>query len=354
MTARAHLRVLVLLASNDRRGAEIEGERLARELAAQGCEGRCLSLAAGTNAAKLDVEALGTGPLAASTLRALRGEAKRADVVVAYGSTTLPACAIALTASGTPFVYRSIGDPSAWLRSATHRVRTAVLMRRAAAVVALWTDAAADIRRLYRLPSARVHHIPNGRDPMEFAPAAGAERTNARARFGIAPDARLVAVIGALSEEKRVDLAIRAAAELPDHHLLVVGDGPQRAALEALAAVLLADRCTFTGALDDVRPALHAADTLLLTSRTEGQPGAVLEAAMCGLPVVATEVGALPWMRDEGLPISLVPAEAAPSTIATALGELTPVAGPQVPEEFRLDHVVGEWVELLHRVAGAE
>ena len=348
MSTGATPRVLVVLTSNARRGAEIEGARLADELAARGFVAEAVALSATVAGGSLAVATLGERPLGLRTLRSLRRRAHAADVVIAHGSTALPACAIALAGTRVPFVYRSIGDPGQWVRGFAHRARTGVLMHRATSVVALWGDAAENIRQLYRLPARRVHVIANGRDASEFRPPDQEARRAARVNLGVG-EHRVVAVVGALAEEKRVDLAIAAVAQLPDTHLIIAGDGPRRSELEGLAAVALAERCTFTGALDDVRSVLHAADVLLLTSRTEGMPGAVIEATMCGLGVVATDVGAMRWLVDQGMGAQLVPIDATPEAISRAVLEAPAplAAAPSLPA-VDLTTTTEKWATLLH------
>ena len=96
------MRVLIVLTSNNRRGAEIEGSRLADELPVEGSMRRRSPWRRGNGSSLLDVPVLGSKPLGLSTLRALRSRARRFDVVIAYGSTSLPACAIALVGMQRP------------------------------------------------------------------------------------------------------------------------------------------------------------------------------------------------------------------------------------------------------------
>jgi glycosyltransferase involved in cell wall biosynthesis len=223
------MRVLIVLSTDARRGAEIEGQSLATELSAAGVTTTVVSLAAeAVGAVRLDATVLGRTRLGVATLRALRARARDHDVVVAYGSSTLQACALALLGARTPFVYRSIGDPGEWVRDRRHATRTAWFMRRAARVVALWDGAAQSIVELYGLPAERVVVIPNARSHQEFLPPTPDERRAARRRFGVTGAESLVVVVGALSDEKRVDLAVHAVARVPDGRLLVVGDGPRR------------------------------------------------------------------------------------------------------------------------------
>lgn len=354
MVGERALRVLVVLASNARRGAEIEGDRLAKELMQVGVHAKAVALAVGgADGARLDVPVLGPAPLSVRTFRALRREASAFDVVLAYGSTTLPACALGLAGARRPFVYRSIGDPAQWLRGRLHRWRTGFFMRRAAMVVPLWAEAGVSIQQLYGVPSTRVLVVPNARSADEFCPPAVGERSAARDHFEVADHETLAVVVGSLTDEKRVELAIRAVASLSGARLLVVGGGPCRSELERLGRELLGDRVTFTGALDDVRSVYHAADVLVLPSRTEGMPGVVVEAGLVGVPVAACDVGALRWLLAHGVRGALVPASAGPAEMAGAIT----VASGTPPSEHHLastcswDAVVTAWRTVLERVS---
>lgn len=350
------MRVLIVLTSNDRRGAEIEGSRLAQELSERGVDAEAVALAPGAGASLLDVPVLGRKPLDLSTLRALRTRALQFDVVIAYGSTSLPACAMALAGSGVPFVYRSIGDPSAWVRGRFHRWRTGTLMHRATHVVALWPGAANSIQKLYSLEAERISVIPNARSSDEFRPPTEAERAEARSSLGLPVGAQIVGCIGSISAEKRLSLGVTAIAELPDVRLLVVGDGPQRTELQQQARASLGVRVTFTGVLDDVVPAYRAIDVLLLTSSTEGMPGVVLEASMSGVPVVATEVGAVSHMFEGGVSGSLLPVSADAKSVRSAIEAVLAEpfrATASTPQRFEWPSVVDAWIEQLADVDGS-
>ncbi len=216
--------------------------------------------------------------------------------MIAYGSSTLPACAIALRLTGCPFVYRSISDPGRWIRNDLHRRITGAQVRRAVRVVALWPAAAESLQRLYRLADDRTVVIPNARHAGAL-PTAGrrgaASSPRSPRRF---PDRPIVAFVGSLTAEKRVDLAIDAVGRTDGHVLVIAGDGPERALAERRAAALGPGRVVLLGDVSDVLPVLHAADAVLITSDIEGMPGTAIEAAMCGVPVVATDVGALSSM----------------------------------------------------------
>jgi glycosyltransferase involved in cell wall biosynthesis len=149
----------------------------------------------------------------------------------------------------------------------------------------------------------RLCFIPNGIDAGRFA--SRASRDPVRGSLGIPGTARVIGSVGRLNEVKRQDLLIaafaRIAARRPDVHLLLVGDGPMRGELQALADRWdLGNRIHFAGHQDHPELFLPAMDVFALTSRTEGMPLAVLEAWAAGLPVVASRVGRLPKVVEDG------------------------------------------------------
>lgn len=142
-----------------------------------------------------------------------------------------------------------------------------------------------------RMPADKLVVIPNGVDVERFAAAKPASP----ASLGIAAGRRAIVSIGRLDEQKGFDWLLevmpRVFAELADHDLVLVGDGPERAPLAALAERLgIAARVHFAGFRQDVPEILAAAELLVLASRWEGMPNAVLEAMAAGRPVVATDV----------------------------------------------------------------
>jgi glycosyltransferase involved in cell wall biosynthesis len=96
------------------------------------------------------------------------------------------------------------------------------------------------------------------------------------------------------------------------------------------------------GMIEDTRAVLHAADVLLCTSRTEGVPGVLIEAALCGLPVVTTDVGGVSSVVGAGP--HLVPVDASPSVIAA---EVSSVRGPARRDTEQTLDVVHAWESLL-------
>ena len=168
----------------------------------------------------------------------------------------------------------------------------------------------------------KIEVIPNGID-LARLPAFSLDRHTARVAAGLDPHRRLVAQVGRLAPQKDYPTFLRAArmiaGELPDVDFLLVGEGRERAKLEALAHQLdVGSRVRFTGLRHDVPALLAAVDVLSLTSTFEGFPNVLLEAMSMGAVAVATDVGGcreLVLPQDTGL---LVPARA-PAAVAAAV-----------------------------------
>jgi glycosyltransferase involved in cell wall biosynthesis len=348
--------IVVVLATNQRRGAEIQGARLAQSLAERGHDARAVALEAGQGSELLDVAVLARRGRSVAALRALR-RTVRGAVVVAHGSTTLPAVALATMGTRVRWVYRSIGDPQAWVRGPLHRARTASLLALADGVVTLWEGSAETMTSLYRVPPGKLSVIPNNRDPDEFPPVSADQRHETRAGLGLEGPA--VLFLGALSEEKRPLDAVRAVARLADVTLLVAGRGPLEDEVAALGASLAPGRVRMLGETADPSRLLAAADVLLVPSRTEGMPGVVIEAEMRGIPVVATAVGAVASMVRDGAdgllvapgdPIALA---GALSVVLEQLASYYGLGSGAAVERFGQVAVVSQWEELIAALAAA-
>jgi glycosyltransferase involved in cell wall biosynthesis len=146
-----------------------------------------------------------------------------------------------------------------------------------------------EMRTHWRVPQTRILSSSIGIDTEHFSPPSSAERAAARTALGLKSDTFTMAVVARLHPEKDVELAVRAAmaCDVPNAVLLIVGDGAERARLEAISQTLPGGSCIrFLGLLSDPRPVLHASDILLQTTRGPDLGMVVLEAMACGVPVL--------------------------------------------------------------------
>ncbi|HEX9942576.1 MAG TPA: glycosyltransferase [Thermoanaerobaculia bacterium] len=172
--------------------------------------------------------------------------------------------------------------------------------------------------RLWKLPPEKVRLIPNGIRLDRFAPGGGGPEL--RAQLGIPADAAVVGTVGSLRPVKNFTRLLEAcAAAGPGVHLLLVGDGEDRPALEARAtAPDLAGRVHFAGYQADPAPYYRVMDLFALSSDSEQMPVCLVEAMASGLPVAATDVGDVRAMLPAEQAPFLVPIDGAGT--AGALG----------------------------------
>jgi len=135
----------------------------------------------------------------------------------------------------------------------------------------------------------------------------------ARAAVGLDLDAPIVGIVATLRSWKGHRYLMQAVAAMrrTDVELVVVGDGPQRSALEELAATLgIAAQVRFAGNQAQVAPWLQSFDVFCLPSyANEGVPQALMQAMACALPVVTTAVGSIDEIVTDGDTGIIVPAE---------------------------------------------
>jgi glycosyltransferase involved in cell wall biosynthesis len=196
------------------------------------------------------------------------------------------------------------------------------LSRRTFAVVHVSESQAALARTLGLAPAGRTRVIVNGIDAAAVR-AAAARTPLSRATLGLEPEALVLATIARFDPVKRLEVLLRAlplvVARVPEAQLLVVGDGPERDALHALARTLaLGARVVFTGAIPDAARVLPLVDLYLTASRREGLPTALLEAMACGVPVLATEAPGHVDAVEPEITGRLVPPDDAPGLAAAA------------------------------------
>ncbi|MDV2496613.1 MAG: glycosyltransferase [bacterium] len=176
-------------------------------------------------------------------------------------------------------------------------------------------------------PEEKFTAVPSGVELEGFAPPSPADGgSSVRAALSLHPDEPIVGSVGRLDRVKGYDQLIEASdlvlRERPDAWFVVAGDGQERGALEAQARRLgVAGRWRFLGWQERLEPLYHAFDISVLPSRNEGMGRAAVEALACGLPVVATAVGGVPSVVEDGVTGLLVPPED-PHALARAILQL--------------------------------
>jgi glycosyltransferase involved in cell wall biosynthesis len=224
--------------------------------------------------------------------RALR--AWRPDLLVTYNFGAIE-WAMANLLARRPHVHIEDGfGPEERERQLPRRVwlRRLALRRATVAVPSqtLWRIAT----KIWRLDSTRVRYVPNGIFLPRFAADRGPDRTG---------EGPVIGTVAALRPEKNLSRLLHAFALVRRDRparLVIVGDGPERRALEALAKTLgVAEWTDFAGHMAETAPAYKTFDVFALSSDTEQMPLSVLEAMASGLPVAATDVGDVAAMLAE-------------------------------------------------------
>jgi glycosyltransferase involved in cell wall biosynthesis len=196
------------------------------------------------------------------------------------------------------------------------------LYRRAARIVTAGEALRQDLIERTGVPAERIESVPTGADPAVYQPG---DRHSVRTRLGLPNDAMLIGIVATLRSWKGHRFLLEAMPKLrrADVHLAIVGDGPQRAALEAQTDALgLRSRVLFVGQQNDVAPWLSAFDVFALPSyANEGVPQALLQAMFAGVPCVTTDAGAIPEIARDGETALVVPRED-PVALAAALDRL--------------------------------
>ena len=243
----------------------------------------------------------------------------RCDVISTHSSTDswLAALAMLLLGRRYPIVRtRHISAPvpknllTRWLYTgATSRIVTAgTALRR-------------ELIETNGFPAARIDSVPTGIDTERFRPG---DRSAVRKALGLPVGRPLVGIVATLRSWKGHLYLIEAFAGLPKTvGLVIVGDGPMRAQLEARVDKLhLRERTVFAGNQTDVVPWLQAIDLFALPSyANEGVPQALVQAMLTGLPCVTTDVGSIAEVATDGRTALVVAPRDVPA-LRAALGRL--------------------------------
>lgn len=162
-------------------------------------------------------------------------------------------------------------------------------------------------------PEVKVQTIYNGFNPAIFAPG---DTKKARERLGIPLDQKICLFIGNLYPVKGLTYLLQAFAKLvkteAEIHLYIVGDGKLKSSLQAEAKSLgLAQSVSWMGRkpYEEIPSWIQSADLLVLSSLSEGLPSILLESMACGKPMIATDVGGIAEILQDGRTGRLVPAQ---------------------------------------------
>ena len=273
---------------------------------------------------------------------------------------------VAARGARVPHVVTTLHNVSDWTERLWHPLRviaraTLPLAARICAVSDAVRDAVACVSPKL---AERTLTLRNGVAIERFRPPPGG-RATARAQLGLAPADFVVATVARLEPCKGIDTLLRAAAHAapraPTLQLLIVGDGRDRGRLEALVDALGIAACvTFTGTRSDVPWLLAAADLFAVPSHSEGLGVAAIEALAAGLPVLASNVGGLPEIVEDGVCGRLLPPgspaawAAAIATSASAPEELASwrAAATRRAARFTIEASVAELERLYATLRG--
>ena len=234
---------------------------------------------------------------------------ERPDVVHAHDWGTYLDVMIAARLAGVPVVVHTVhgrymSGGHGWLAILKRQLRHALerfVAARAGHIVCVSEPLREHVEEEVGIASTRTCTIHNG-IRIDQAPLAAAS-LHAGMTF---------IAVGRLAPVKNFALMIRAFAAArsvdPSLTLRIVGDGPERPALESLTASLqLSGQVEFLGFRSDIDALLRSADVFLLSSTSEGIPMSILEAMRCGLPVISTDVGGVATLVEQGVTGLLVP-----------------------------------------------
>lgn len=303
------------------------------------------------------VESLGVhdqGPLRGIRAAARRLRELRPDILHTHNSVPHLVGAPAGWLGGVPVVVHTRHGRHLF-KGWKERLANGLASRLTRHVVAVSNDAADVARKCDRIPEEKLDIIWNGIDLDEHPASRGIARRGSRAIHV----ARLEETV---KDQSTLLRAVRIVADAePQFAIDIVGDGPSRAALEALCDELrLRRHVHFLGPRHDVRKLLEQSCLFALSSTSEGLSISVLEAMAAGLPVVATDVGGNPEVVIHGETGLLVPARS-PEKLAAAVLELWrdfqraermgQAGRVRVEEHFDLRRVAAKYEALYSRLA---
>ena len=306
--------------------------------------------------------------LSKSVRYAASARAGRYDVVDAWLYPADVMAALLRPLTGTPVIIggrRSLADFRRPVGPLESRV-AAFASRHVDAIVANSQAVADDVRRHERVDPSKLVVIRNGVDPI--SQPSDEERAARRLELGLTPNDVVVACVANYRAVKGLDSLITAFADVvrvePTSKLLLIGDGPDRSALDGVIRSLrLEDSVRLVGTVEDPGPLYGSFDVVVQTSRSEGLPNALLEAAAAGRPIVATDAGGTREIVVDGRTGLIVPIDAQDRLVAAILrlvsdtalaARLGAAARSHVAETFGTDRFVGEFANLYENLVAAK
>ena len=230
-----------------------------------------------------------------------------------------------------------------------------LIARCADAMIVVSWEARRRMIEIERISPQRLVRLPNG---IRALPPGDGRAI--RAELGIGTDDPVIGTVCIMRPEKALDVLVRAAAlvmtDFPRLQVVIAGDGEDRARLETVIDQLeLEERVHLTGARTDVPNILAAIDVAVLSSDYEGSPLSVLEFMDAGKPIVATRVGGVPELIDDGVQGALVP----PGDVAALAAAISAVLrdphgasemGARARERCRREFSLDSTAERLQRL----
>ena len=245
------------------------------------------------------------------------------------------ACSIGLAMPKVKVIMEETSDPvnRRWTGNALMRA----MCLRADACVGVSPSVTDYLEKVPRIPKRKIHLINNA--VMQKENPSPARLSSLRDQFGIKGDDIIVGSVGRIDEDsnKRFSDIIRALPAIrssqPTARLLVIGDGADRAMLERLTVELcLSDAVIFAGYQEAPRDFYHLMNVFVLASVREAFGLVLVEAMLSGVPIVATQVGGMPFVLDHGKAGILIP-PLNPAALADAV--LSLLANDELAQSYR-------------------
>jgi L-malate glycosyltransferase len=303
------MRLLQLVTTRQRRGAEVFASDLADALCRRGHDSVVVGLGRPPEdplwprlAPVVDIAREGVARLDVRRVFELARtfETQRPDLIQANGGYAVKYAVLArkISRGYWPIIYCNIGLSSDWLRFPGQRQWTRWLLRQTQMTAAVSDSSRRDLIDTYHLAGETVRVVRRGlaTEPV-FSREDGRKLLQ---QAGIPANALVLLHVGSFTEEKNhrglFRIFERVRERIPDVHLVLVGGGKLRSEIEQHAP----SDVHFLGVRSDVSTLMAGADLFLLPSLTEGVPGVILEASVQALPTVAYSVGGIPEVVRDG------------------------------------------------------